>query len=97
MRTLLLAGAFSLLGLSQAFAAEDGAACEINSTRAAGERAAAPDEPARQPRKGARELRDAVNNNALQPAAPRPDARSSGGGGIRRIPDAMLIDGRGAL
>lgn len=101
MKLWLAACAACLAMLGSAQAAEDPAACDLES-RPVAQAPAPSSEEARRPRKGEPAPRAAASAAATV-RAPAPAAnneetrRRSGGGGYRRIPDAMLIDGSGAL
>jgi hypothetical protein len=96
---LLLAGLFSIASISMAAAAEDATECGLDARRVVQVEASV-DGPAaaerRGPRKVTRTMRDAANVSVGQRPAVSANARRRNGS-LRRVPDAVLIDGRGVL
>ena len=97
MKLWILAGLFTAATIPWASAMETVTECGLDMRQVIREAAPANVEAPPTTRKAARPPRDeAANASVGQRAAPRTDQRRPGGS-LRRIPDAMLIDGRGAL
>ncbi len=97
MKLWILAGLFSAVAIPWASASETLTECGLDTRQIVRHETPANAETPRRTRKAARVLREeAANASVGQIAAPRLEQRRPGGS-LRRIPDAMLIDGRGAL
>lgn len=97
MKLWILAGLFSAVAIPLASASQAPTECGLDTREIVREEAPAAAETPRRTRKAARVLREeAANASVGQRAAPRLEQRRRRGS-LRRIPDAMLIDGRGAL
>lgn len=101
MKLWLLVGLFSVATIACAAASESATECGLDTRRVTQEETALVASPqaetqiAREVRKERRAFRNSAEANVAQAPAPRTDRRRSGS--QRRVPDAMLIDGRGAL
>lgn len=103
MKLWMLAGLFSVATISMANASESAIDCGLDTPQLMSELTVANVEAAPVSRKGGRAPREEAANTAqpVAPAAtprqaPAPEQRRRGGSS-RRVPDAMLIDGRGVL
>lgn len=103
MRLWVLAGLFTLAAIPMAQASESAIECGLETPQLLRDvTLTAVETPAPVSRKGARPVREETANaappaaNATPRQAPQNDQRRRGGS-LRRIPDAMLIDGRGVL
>lgn len=97
MRVWILAGLFSVVAIPWASASQTPTECGLDTRQIVRQEPPASAEAPRRTRKAARVLREeAANASAAQRAAPRLE-QSRPGASLRRVPDAMLIDGRGAL
>lgn len=104
MKLWVLAGLFTLAAMPMAQASEAAIECGLETPQLLREvTIAAVETQAPVSRKGARPTREEAANatprepaNVTQRQAPQGDQRRRGGS-LRRIPDALLIDGRGVL
>ncbi|MGE0595411.1 MAG: hypothetical protein AB7P07_03550 [Hyphomonadaceae bacterium] len=99
MKLWILAGLFSAATIPWAAAAET-TECGLDTRRNTQIEAAPPPVEERDTRKAARSApQQAANGVAMaqRPQAVRSEAPRRRNGSIRRVPDAVLIDGRGAL
>jgi hypothetical protein len=101
MKLWALAGLFTIAFVPWAHASEAAIECGLQTPQLLREATiVGVDAPAQVTRKAARPAREEASANPSGAAASRPSQQNEQrrrGGSLRRIPDAMLIDGRGVL